>query len=281
MQRIIQGQSAVLRYTFYVDGVATNPSPDAATVTITRDDGTDVVTASPATEAGTGVVTFPVTPLMTAELDRWTVKWTATVDGQSQTFTEIVEVAGGVLFTVAQARALKPLNDTAKYSTADILDARTMVETALEDACGVAFVPRYDRRVFSGSGKTTMLLPPRTRVIRSVSNDGVAVGVSGLESMRFLPTGELYYPSVWTWGYGNLEIAFEHGHDFPPPRVVQAALLYAKNFLVKGPIDDRTTSVSSEDGTFALSTPGMRGATVGIPEVDAVINQYSMQVGIA
>jgi hypothetical protein len=281
MQRIIQGQSATLRYTFYVDGVPTDPSPDTATVTITRDDGTDVVTASAATEAGTGVVTFAVTPLMTVDLDRWTVGWTATVGGQSQTFTEIVEVAGGVLFTLAQARAMLPLNNTVTYTSAMVLEARTMVESALEDACGVAFVPRYDRRVFSGSGRTTMLLPPRTRAIRLVSDDGTDIGISGLASMRFLPTGELYYPSVWSWGYGNLEIAFEHGYDYPPPRVSQAALLWCKNFLVKGPVDDRMTSIVSEDGTFALSTPGMRGAMVGIPEVDAVIQQYSMVVGIA
>ena len=52
-----------------------------------------------------------------------------------------------MLFTVAQARAMSPLADTVKYSTQKIIDARTLVETALEDACGVAFVPRYRREV--------------------------------------------------------------------------------------------------------------------------------------
>lgn len=281
MQRIVQGLSATLSHTFFADGVATNPSPDAATVTITRDDGTAVVTAQPTTEAGTGIVSYTVTPTHTALLDTWTVGWTATFGGLSQTFTDIVEVAGGVLFTLAQARALKPLDSLTAYTTAQISEARTMVETALEDACGVAFVPRYAKGTFSGSGTSTMLMPPRIRSVRSASNEGVAVSAPYLATMRMLPTGELYYPSIWGSGFANYEIAYEWGYDYPPPRVSQAALLWCKNFLVKGPIDDRTTSVVSEDGTFALSTPGMRGAMVGIPEVDAVIDQYSLRVGIA
>lgn len=281
MQRIVQGLSATLSHTFYVDGVATNPSPDAATVTITRDDGTAVVTAAAATEAGTGIVSYTVTPTHTALLDTWEVAWTATFGALPQTFTDIVEVAGGVLFTLAQARALKPLDSLTAYTTAQIAEARTMVETALEDACGVAFVPRYAKSTFSGSGTSTMLLPPRVRAIRSASNEGVAVSAPYLATMRMLSTGELYYPSIWGAGFANYEIAYEWGYDAPPPRVSQAALLWAKAWLTKGPIDERWTSMTSEDGTYALSTPGMRGANSGLPEVDQTIHEYSLRVGIA
>lgn len=281
MQRVVQGLSATLTHTFYSDGVATDPSPATATVTITRDDGTAVVTAQAATRIGAGVFTYTLTPADTALLDILTVAWTATFGGQSQVFEDIVEVAGGVLFTLAQARALSPLGSTTAYPTATIVEARTMVETALEDACGVAFVPRYRREVIAGSGSATMMLAPKLRAIRSVTVDGVAVSAGTLTGIRVLPSGLAYNPAGWTWGVANLDVAYEHGHDFPPPRVSQAALLWCKNFLVKGPIDDRMTSMSSEDGTFAISVPGMRGAMVGIPEVDAVIQQYSLAVGIA
>ena len=281
MQRIVQGLGATLSHVFYVDGVATNPSPDTATVSITGDDGTVIVASTAATEAGTGVVTYTVTPAHTADLDIWSVRWTATIGGQAQTFTDIVEVAGGVLFTIAQARALSPLSSAVTYPTASIVEARTMVETALEDACGVAFVPRYYKQRVSGSGRSTLMLRPRLRTIRSVTVDDVAITQSYVDTMRVLPTGEAYYPSYWTRGTSNLEIAYEHGHDYPPPRVSQAALLWAKNHLVKGPIDDRTTSLQSEDGTYALATPGLRGSWTGIPEVDAVIQQYSLEVGVA
>jgi hypothetical protein len=269
-----------LVHTFFSDGVATDPSPATATVTITRDNGTAVVTAQAATRTAAGVFTYTVTPTHTALLDTWDVAWTATSGGQAQTFTDIVEVAGGVLFTLAQARALLPLNDTEKYTTAKLVEARTMVESALEDACGVAFVPRYAKQTFSGSGMTTLLLPPRVRAIRSASNEGVAVSAPYLATMRMLASGELYYPSVFGAGFANYEVAFEWGYDYPPPRVSQAALTWAKNWLVKGPIDERWTSMTSEDGTYAMSTPGMRGANSGLPEVDQVIHEYSLRAGI-
>lgn len=281
MQRIAQALSATLTHTFFSDGVATDPSPATATVTITRNDGTAVVTAQAATRTAAGVFTYTVTPTHTALLDIWEVGWSATFGGQPQTFTDIVEVAGGVLFTIAQARALTPLSNTTTYTTAQIVEARTMVETAIEDACGVAFVPRYAKGTFDGSGTSTMLLPPRVRAIRSASNEGVAVSAPYLATMRMLSTGELYYPSIWGAGFANYEIAYEWGYDYPPPRVSQAALTWAKNWLVKGPVSDRATSVVSEDGTFALSTPGMRGANSGLPEVDQVIREYSLRVGVA
>jgi hypothetical protein len=281
MQRIVQGNSATLSHTFYTDGVATDPSPATATVTITRDDGTAVVTAQAATRTAAGVFTYTVTPTHTADLDIWDVAWTATFGAQSQVFHDTVEVAGGVLFTIAQARALSPLSSLTAYPTVAIVEARTMVETAIEEACGVAFVPRYRRDRVSGNGRSTLMLRPRLRAVRSVSVDDSVITQTYLDTIRVLPTGEAYYPSWWASGISNLEIAYEHGYDSPPPRVSQAALLYAKNFLVKGPIDERTTSMVSEDGTFTLATPGMRGSFTGLPEVDAVIQQYSLEVGIA
>ncbi len=279
MQRIIRGRGATLTHTFTTDGVAANPSPDVATIGITRDDGTVVVAAGSATtDTGVGTVSYTLTPAQTALLDILTVSWTATFGGQSQAFTDTVEVAGGVLFTLAQARALKPLDNTTLYTTARIIEARTMVEAALEDICGVAFVPRYRRQWVSGNGRSTILLAPRTTAIRSVSLNDVVVSAGYIDTMRLLPTGEVYYPSWWTQGYVNYEIAYEHGYDNPPPRVSQAALLWAKKFLVSGPVDDRATSMSTEDGTYALATPGMRGSFTGIPEVDAVIQQYNLKL---
>src|SRR5215217_5884268 len=103
MERIAQGRSATLTHTFYVDGVATNPSPDTATVAITRADGTALVPAGAVTDAGTGVVTLTLTPTETALLDTLKVTWTASFGGQSQGFTDYVEVAGGFLFSLSQA----------------------------------------------------------------------------------------------------------------------------------------------------------------------------------
>ncbi len=279
MERIPRGNSATLSHTFYVDGVATNPTPDAATVTITRDDGTVLVNAAAATEAGAGIVTYTLTPAQTALLDTLTVSWTATFGGQSQAFTDVVEVVGGFLFSISEARALKPLDNT-QYTIAQIINTRTLVEEALEDACGVAFVPRYRRETVSGDGGATVVLSrPRVTAVRSVKHDGVAI--TDLATVVPSSSGIPYYPSGWTRGYGNYEVAYEHGYPYPPAGATQAALLLAKRYLVQGPIDDRATSMSSEDGVINLSTPGLRGARFGLPTADAFVSAYSMHAGVA
>jgi hypothetical protein len=280
MQRIVRGLSATLSHTFYSDGVATDPSPATATVTITRDDGTAVVTAQAATRTSAGVFTYTITPAENALLDTLTVAWTATFGGQAQTFTDTVEVAGGVLFTIAQAQAQSGL---ATKTAAEITAARTYVEAELEQACGVAFVPRYSKVTLSGNGRSTLLLPPRTTAIRSVSLDGVAVAQSYLDTMRLLPSGELYYPSWWSSGYGNYVVAFEHGYSDGAERMAatQAALTWAKSHLVSGPIDDRATQQIGEFGTVNLATPGMFGSVSGIPAVDSFIKRYSLNVCVA
>lgn len=282
LSRILKAHSATLTHTLYLDGVATNPSPDSATVTITNDAGTAVVTAQAATDTGTGTFSYTVTPTQTANLDRWTVAWTVTFGGQAQVFTDIVEIVGGFLFTIAQARAVTPLNNATLYPTQTIVDTRTLVEQALEDACGVAFVPRYRKESFDGWGVTTLLAhQPRVTAIRSASLNGTALTVSDLALVGGNQNGRLYYVNTWTSGYGNYVVAYEHGYEQPPLRMTQAALLLAKNWLVKGPIDDRTTAFSTEDGTFSLATPGLRGSTFGIPEVDAAVADYGLRVSVA
>lgn len=277
MNRIVQGLSATLTHTFYSDGIATDPSPATATVTITADDGTVLALAQNATRTGAGVFTYTLTPAQTALLDVLTIDWIATFGAQVQTFTDTVEIVGGVLFTIAQALATDGL---AAKTPAKIIEKRTLVESMLEQACGVAFVPRYARTTISGNGRSVIMLPPRTTVIRSVLADGVAVPTT---DMRVLPTGELYYPSWWLTGYANYVITYEHGYSDGPERLAasDAALTWAKMLLISGPIDDRALGVSNEFGTTILATPGMRGSVSGIPSVDAFIQRYSLAVEVA
>jgi hypothetical protein len=115
--------------------------------------------------------------------------------------------------------------------------------------------------------------------VRSVILDGVEVDAAS----AFVPSGPgtIYYPASWTRGFNNYDIAYEHGWPTPPPRVSQAALRWARSILIDGPIDDRYTSVSNDVGTFALATPGLRGSTTGLPEVDATIAAYSLHAYVA
>src|SRR4051794_38233928 len=114
MDRVQKGSSVTITHTFTVDGVATDPSPVTATVEVVRDDGSVVVVAGASTvHVGTGKFTFTLTPTHTALLDILTARWTATFAGQPQTVETQVEVVGGFLFTLADARADSQLADAA------------------------------------------------------------------------------------------------------------------------------------------------------------------------
>jgi hypothetical protein len=298
MERIVRGRSATLTHTFYSSATATDPTPDSATVTITRADGTVLVNAATATEAGTGKVTYTVTPAQTALLDKWTVDWVATFGGQSQTFRTFVEVAGDVLFTLSEARALKPLDNTTTYTNDTVIAMRTSVEQAIEEACGVAFVPRYELETVSAGGSSYWgggysygpggygpnglpLKWPKIRAVRSATDSGTVLTAGELAGLSWTESGILYGRG-WTGGYGNVLVGYEHGWDRPPERIRRAALLLAKTWLVAGPVDDRTSTFSSVDGgTYSLVVPGRGGSIFGLPEVDAAVQQYSLTAGVA
>jgi hypothetical protein len=290
MQRILQGRSAILTQTFQADGVATDPSPDSATVTITRDDGTVIVDGQAATEAGTGVVTYTLTPAMTATLDLLTVRWAATFGAQAQTFTDQMEVRGGVLFTIADARRMKPFDSATSYPADVIVAARTLAETALEEAARVPFVPTYFRRTLDGDARTDLLLPVvRPLSITSVTVDGDAVDTS---TVRLYDDGRLYCARGWVsgpsagWMVGrprsSVVVTGTYGYPYPPPRVSHACLLLAKRWAVDSPVSDRATSMTTEDGTTQmLVTAGVRQAVFDVPECNSVIREYGARAAYA
>ena len=278
MERVIRGRSFTLVKTFYEDGVATDPD-SPPTVAITRSDGSTVTAGAVTNETpdGTWSVTVPASSNLL--LDTLTADWAATVNGVAQEYLDVVEVAGDVLFTVAEMQADLGTSTTS-YTAAQIATARTYAETQLERACGVAFVARYARETFSGNGTTTVLLRwPRVTAVRSVSIDGA--DVTPVSSVVALREGIGYLSTGWTAGYGNVVIDYEHGDSVLDPGASEAALVLAKHKLVKGPIDERATQRSSEFGPVNLATPGMFGSRFGIPVVDAFIAANNMNVGVA
>jgi hypothetical protein len=276
MQRILRNTVATLAVTFEVDGVPTDPVPVEATVEIVKDDGTIMVAETPAAHGTAGQFTYTLSGSQTADLDVLTANWESALG----TLTTTVEVVGGFLFTISGARQVAPLDNLTKYPTPQLVQMRTLVEQALEDACGVAFVPRYARETLGGLGRTSLFTTwPRVTAVRSVLWDGVAI--TDLSTVVPLNTGGFYYPTGWTLGHGNYEIAYEHGHERAPKRVRHAAIRLAKRWLVEGPVDDRATSFSNDDGTYSLVTPGLRGMLFDLPEVNAVVEQYGgMNIGV-
>jgi hypothetical protein len=273
IDRIKQGIATDIKVTFTVAGTATDPTPDAATVRILRDDGTELIPTTAATNAGVGVFTYPLTPTQTNLLDRLTAYWTVTYAGQPQTQTTVHEIVGDHLFTLAEATARGLTNPTD-----DIAQTRTRVEQAIEDACGLAFVPRYDRATLSGDGTTLLRLgQPFLRRIRWAST--VAQGVTtallptDLSVLSISPAG---FVAGYTWpaGYGTVQIGFEHGMDRPPEPVRAAALDYARFLLTQDTsIDSRAERLVTDDGTLVFG-----GGATGLPSVDRVLDSYWIPV---
>lgn len=255
MERVVRGRSATLYHTFYANGVPTNPLPDAATVTVTRDDGT-VVTSAAATvdEPTAGMVSYTLNPTETGMLDRLSVVWTASFGGQSQTFVDVVEIVGGVYFTIADARA-NGLADTVAYTVGDIVSARTAAEQAIEEECGLAFVPRYDRATVNGDNTYGLRLPwPMVRAIRWAKVTGVTRDVT---AVTYGGSGYVYDTSWWPYGNSNITVGFEHGYDLPPEGVKRAALDYARQLVSAGSanaIDPRAERLITDDGTIVFGS---------------------------
>lgn len=271
-QRVLINTPATLTAAFLTgSGDAPTPLPDAVAVTVTASDGTVLIDAHDAFSNGDGTYSYPLTTTETAQLDTLTVDWSAGVAGSTRTY---VEVVGGFHFTIPQLRAMKGLENATKYPAAALEQARTLAETAIEDECGVAFVPRHSlvTAYVNGTGPS---LPAEVTAIRSVTVGGTAWSADELAGVN-VGAGWVYGPRTG-WPSGQYVIGVEHGRLFCPPWVSRASMLLARHVLIESPIDDRYTSVSTDVGTFSLVTPGPDVVTA-IPEVNSVIDAYRLPV---
>jgi hypothetical protein len=277
LERIQQLTPGTLQQQWYEDGIAVDPG--TVTIGITRWDGTILVAAGTGTSgAGTNPRTFSLTTTHTALLDRLTVTWTSSGKG---TLVSYLEIAGGFVFALSELTAVKPANLT--WTTAQMVAMRTTVEQAIEEEYGTALVPRYTRETVSGTGYSdaTLTLRGPIRAIRDVVVAGTALTAGQLAVLAF----EDAWLSGYTWplGAGNVTVGYEYGLSYPPPRVRQAAVLLARSWLVRGPVDDRALGAASPDGgfSFGLATPGRGGSLFGLPELDAVVLGSPYRIGVA
>ncbi len=298
--RIPRGAAATLTHTFYALGTETATDPTGTpTVAIVDAAGTTVASGN-ATVAGgsTGRVTYALPAQATLEL--LTVTWTATVGGVSLIETDEVEICGGYLFTLIEARnSDASLSSTTTYPTADLVTKRQEVEEEVEDICDRAFVPRYRRAVLDGSGTPDLLLTDTDwaaaqrsagdiRTIRSVSMadrlDGTftAFTVAELAALAIVADGTLRRVdgNTWTEGVANVVVEYEYGLSAPPAGLKRAALLRMRSRLnlSKSGVPDRATSFTSADGgTYRIDQPGPW--KTGVPEVDAALARYTRRSG--
>ena len=243
--------------------------PGTTMVTVTRGDGTALVTNQPATVSGT-VASYQLPPAATSRVDQLAAVFTAQ-DGRTR--TELVDVVGGWVCRIADIDGMLARGgNAASYPTDAKRAARAAAQELLEQACGVRFTPRYTRVAARGEGGT--LLGTRVLLVRRVISARDAAG-SALDVTQATPIGEGgVVTNPLGWPVGPVTVELEYGLGAAPMDVVRACAVLASAWLADGPWDDRGWAVSDELGAMRLLTAGIGGAATSIPEVESVIRRY-------
>jgi hypothetical protein len=274
--RILRTAQVTLSHTFFVDETATDAS-GPVTYAFKRLDGTSVASGTAAHPGSPGVYTA-VLPGQ-AELDTITLDWTGTIGGAAVTVRDFVEIVGGFLFGLAEARAMRPPLSATTYPAATLAARRIEVEQECEAICRKAFVPRFARYLLDGSGTDELVLPDmQVRAVRSAKvavragGTFIALSVDQVAAVAPDASGVLVRDDgdVWPRGRKNVLVEYEHGLDYPPEEVRTAAMLRLRSRLGMGNtgVPDRAISFTvAEGGVYRLSTPGKD--RTGVPDVDA------------
>lgn len=281
--RVVRTAAADLTHHFEVDESAVDAG-GTVTYAVTRLDGTAVTSGNAADAAGTGNYSFtlpggPTGPASaTFQLDTLVVSWTGSFGGAVFTAVDYVEVTGGYLFGLAEARAQPPALDATAYPVATLKTKRLEVEEECERICGRAFVPRFHREALSGRDIDRIGAAHRyLRRLRAVTVSGVAWSAPDVAAVAVSESGMLTRPSgsAWPAGASNIVVEYEHGYDYPPEEIRMAAMKRLRSRLTttSSGVPDRAISWQyGEGGTYRISMPGPE--TTGIPDVDAVYGGY-------
>lgn len=274
--RAVVGNDEKIQRTFYVGSTATDVT-GALAVTVTREDGTVLTGANATDEAGTGVYSFTLDDVThTSRLDVLTLTWTGLFGGLTRKWVDQVDVVGNRMFELAELKNLPTaLNPVPTDETLEA--ARRQVEDAIEEATGRAWIRRYARDRFDGTGKVkTFLTKTPARALIAVKFDGSTQDTAGWTLQA--NTGQLRTDgdAIPTANAGqNIDVLYEHGADNPPDDLRLAGLRWARH-LIAGPaseLPDRAMQVSYDWGSYRLTMASVEYPS-GLPDVDAVIGRY-------
>lgn len=277
MERVLKDNASKLTVTFYQDGTAADLDA-VPTVTITDANGTTVTSGNATDEPGVGVYSFTL-PAQ-AQLKLLTVQWDGAFVGNDAQIATYVEIVGGVYFTLSELAAQ---DGCAGKTAAQYVEARNIVETTIEDYCGVAFVPRYAREVHDGNGNSVLLLRKAwARSLIAVTVNGTAQTTTGwtVDPVGWLRTGATTF-AAGVAGQ-NVVVEYTHGLPAPPAYLKRAALRCARHVLLTevATVPDRANLMTTEWGTFRLQTADEdRDRPTGLPEIDAALNRAKDEWG--
>lgn len=278
MQRVAASVATEVTATFISGDGVTEDATGAVSVAVVDGAGTSVASGT-ATSLGGGKYGYTVDLTV---LDVYTATFSGAFSGDAARSLSVpFEVVGFVPLSITDIRSAdEDLTDVVKYPNTVVESEIQAAWDVLDKNLKVAIVPRGNRETVDGSGlrsQPIQWLYPRAVVSASV--DGSAVDVSTLVPKRH---GVIVNPGFWTEGDGNVDLHYTHGWDAPPDPVLRALRLLTIDRLVTRATPSRATSLSTDVGAFRLTIAGRDGAT-GIPDVDAIIDQfgYASAVGFA
>ena len=265
--RYLSGRIVELSHEFATDD-ETPLTPDTVAVTVTREGRTEPLMTGPATRSGT------VYTVTAADLPEgvYTVRWDG---GPGARDVTTVEVCGAVLFTVAEVRQDEELT-AARFPAASVRAARERVESEFERITGRSFVPRTRRVEAVSFGPDEPHLIPFADVLTvgAVTGAGGELVTVGVERIGVAVL-------LWDVPAGAFTVDVRYGFPVVPDDIRAAGILRLRSLLFaqRSGIPDRATSFQpAEGGTYTLATPGMRGSRTGIPDVDAVLSDYTFEL---
>lgn len=284
LERIAVGRAGRITVVFFdVDELPTEPD-DTPVVTVLDADGNLLLEDEPATVDPDEPTRFTaVLPAIAVPaLTQLTAVWIASVNGDDQRAVTTVEVCANHLFTLARLRALldevRTLDQQTdrEFTVHELRQARLDAERDLEAACHQAFTTRYTRELAPVDRYDRVNLTFAPTLVRSVTiDDDDPLTSEQLATVTPGPASGIAYDTGWTTG-SVVTVSYEHGRAVPGAE--QAALILAKERLLRGPISDRATqrvAPGELGGTIRLLTPGQRGVVTGIPVVDEFIGRYT------
>lgn len=287
-------------YTFtghYLDDDGTHINV-VAPVTATIKDGAGSTINGATVTVQNGDITVVLPAASFANLDTYSITYTGTTQpgGTLVTWTDYIDLCGGYLFEIPDLRAQdRAFTDTTKYPTSLIRQVRTWVEDVIEGprAAQVSFVQRGTRVTIDGTSPDynlgfspllygndyrDLLVPDfEVQTLYSASINGTALTPTEISEIQIKDnvlhrSAGVQWPA-WPYGHGNISLHYSHGFPRPPGAITRAALILAREYLIKSDLPGRATATSIGDQLFRLTIAGRDGVT-GIPDVDAAIDQF-------
>lgn len=279
-ERVQVGIDSVILSPTFFDADEAAADADATPSITVASAVTGAALTAPTVTSATGDGNYQVTlgaDTHCSAVDRLTLTWTAEVGGIERNLSQTVEVVGGFYESILGLRGISTLADAATQPTARLRRFRAQIEDIIEEARGVAYVPRVHIDTFYlPSGATHVRLSKlRPLTILAVRYGSTSKTVANydldLDTRRFYPSSGVFpIDTVVT-------VAYVHGHATPPALAVEACREYvrAKCHVDASNVNRNPSSVTNiaTGETYRWTTADPKyGRWTGIEEVDARIN---------